>query len=206
MVRDGLRRLLDAEPDLSVVGEVADGLSVVPIVEKIRPRVLVTDLMMPGLGGIEVTRQLAKRVPDTRVIVFSMHVADTFVLDALKNGAAGFVPKDAPGTELIRAIREAAAGRKYLAPPLSDTLIEAFLERGDAPPADPIDTLTEREREVLHLAAQGLTNKEVARRLDLSPRTAESHRANLMKKLGLHTQTDLIRFALQRGLLPPDSP
>jgi DNA-binding NarL/FixJ family response regulator len=135
-----------------------------------------------------------------------MHVAETFVLDALKSGAAGFVPKDAPGTELIRAIREAAAGRKYLAPPLSDTLIDAFLERDDAGPAHPMDTLTEREREVLQLAAQGLTNKQVAQRLDLSTRTAESHRANLMKKLGLHTQTDLIRFALQRGLLPPNTP
>jgi DNA-binding NarL/FixJ family response regulator len=206
VVRGGLRRLFEAESDLSVVGEVADGLDVVPMVERIRPRVLVTDLMMPGLGGIEVTRQLAKRAPDTRVVVFSMHIAEPFVLEALKSGAAGFVPKDAPSIELIRAIREAAAGRKYLAPPLSDTLITAFLELGAAQPGDPLGTLTEREREVLQLAAQGLTNKEVAQRLDLSPRTAESHRANLMKKLGLHTQSELIHFALQRGLLPPDSP
>lgn len=204
VVREGLRRLLDAQPDFMVVGEVADGLQVVALVERIKPRVLVTDLMMPGIGGIEVTRQVQKRAPGTRVVVLSMHIADALVLGALRSGAAGFVPKDAPGAELVHAVREAAAGRKYLAPPLVETLITAYLDQDAAQPPELYDTLTAREREVLQLSAQGLTSKEVARRLGLSPRTAESHRANLMRKLRLHTQTDLIRLALQRGLLPQD--
>jgi two-component system, NarL family, response regulator NreC len=204
VVREGLKRLLEAEPDLSVVGEVADGLEVVALVERIKPRVLITDLMIPGIGGLEVARQVTKRAPGTRIVVLSMHIAESYVLEALKSGAAAYVPKDAPGTELVRAVHEVAAGRKYLAPPLSDTLISAYLAHDAAQSSDPYDTLTPREREVLHLSAQGLTNKEIARRLDLSPRTAESHRANLMRKLGLHTQTDLIRLALQRGILPQD--
>jgi two-component system, NarL family, response regulator NreC len=185
---------------------VADGLEVVALVERLKPRVLVTDLMMPGLGGIEVTRQLAKRVPDTRVVVLSMHIAESFVLEALKGGASGFVPKGAPGTELVRAIREAAAGRRYLSPPLSDLIIAAYVDQTKGGTVDVFDTLTQREREVLQLAAQGLTSKEIARRLELSPRTAESHRANLMKKLDLKGQTDLVRYALNRGLLPPETP
>jgi two-component system, NarL family, response regulator NreC len=189
-----------------VVGQVADGLEVVALVERLKPRVLVTDLMMPGLGGIEVTRQLAKRVPGTHVVVLSMHIAESFVLEALKSGASGFVPKDAPGTELVRAIREVAAGRRYLSPPLSDLVIAAYVDQTRGGSVDVFDTLTQREREVLQLAAQGLTSKEIARRLELSPRTAESHRANLMKKLGLKGQTDLVRYALSRGLLPPDTP
>jgi len=205
VVREGLRRLLDAEEDLTVIGEVADGLDVIPLVERLRPRVLVTDLMMPGIGGMEVTRQLAAHQPETRIVILSMHIAESFVLEAIKSGAAAFVPKDASSDELLRAIREAAAGRRYLAPPLSDTLFEAFRE-GKEHTADPLDTLTPREREVLHLSAQGLTSKEIAQRLRLSPRTTESHRANLMRKLRLRTQTDLIRFALQHGILPPHAP
>jgi DNA-binding NarL/FixJ family response regulator len=205
VVREGLRRLLEGEPDFAVVGEVADGLAVSPLVKRLRPRVVVTDLMMPGIGGIEVTRQIRRHSPETRVVILSMHVAESFVLEALKGGAAAFVPKDAPGSELLRAVREAAAGRRYLSPPLSDTLIDALLE-GKERPADPLLELTDREREVLHLSARGLTSKEIAQRLALSPRTAESHRANLMRKLGLKHQTDLVRFALQHGILPTDSP
>ena len=205
VVREGLRRLLEGEPDFAVVGEVADGLAVSPLVKRLRPRVVVTDLMMSGIGGIEVTRQIRRHSPETRVVILSMHVAESFVLEALKGGAAAFVPKDAPGSELLRAVREAAAGRRYLSPPLSDTLIDALLE-GKERPADPLLELTDREREVLHLSARGLTSKEIAQRLALSPRTAESHRANLMRKLGLKHQTDLVRFALQHGILPTDSP
>jgi DNA-binding NarL/FixJ family response regulator len=196
--------VLEAEPDFAVVGEVTDGLTVPPLVAHLKPRVLVTDLMMPGIGGIEVTKQVHRQTPETRVVILSMHVAESFVVEALKSGAAAFVTKDAAGSELVRAVREAAAGRRYLSPPLSETLIDAFLE-GRERPSDPLEALTEREREVLHLGAQGLTSKEIARRLDLSPRTAESHRANLMHKLGLKTQTDLIRFALQHGVIPPGS-
>jgi two-component system, NarL family, response regulator NreC len=202
LVREGLRRLLEAEPGFSVVGETADGLGVAPLVERLRPQVLVVDLMMPGLGGIEATRQVRKQSPGTQVVILSMHTAEPFVLDALRNGAAAYVPKDAPGTELIRAIREVVAGRHYLAPPLSEAVIQALLAQSPPAMPDPYDTLTGREREVLHLSAQGLSNKEIARRLGCSPRTAETHRTNLMRKLGLKSRTDLIRLALKRGLLP----
>lgn len=193
------------EQEFAVIGEVADGLEVIPLVTRLRPRVLVTDLMMPGIGGMEVTRQLSARQPETRVVILSMHIEESFVLEAIKSGAAAFVPKDAPGSELVRAVREAAAGRRYLSPPLSDTLFDAFREGRDWP-ADPLDALTAREREVLSLSAQGLTSKEIAQRLALSPRTAESHRASLMRKLNLRSQTDLVRFALKYRILPPHSP
>jgi two-component system, NarL family, response regulator NreC len=202
LVREGLRRLLEAEPGFSVVGETADGLGVAPLVDRLRPQVLVVDLMMPGLGGIEATRQVRKQSPGTQVVILSMHTAEPFVLDALRNGAAAYVPKDAPGTELIRAIREVVAGRHYLAPPLSEAVIQALLAQSPPAAPDPYDTLTGREREVLHLTAQGLSNKEIARRLGCSPRTAETHRTHLMRKLGLKSRTDLIRLALKRGLLP----
>jgi two-component system, NarL family, response regulator NreC len=202
LVREGLRRLLEAEPGFDVVGEADDGLAVAPLVAKLRPRVLVIDLMMPGIGGIDATRQVIKESPDTRVVILSMHTAEPFVLEALRNGASAFVPKDAPGTELVKAIREVVAGRRYLSPPLSETVIRAFLAGTWGNATDAYDRLTTREREVLHLTAQGLSNKEIARRLDVSPRTAETHRTNLMRKLGFKNRTELIRFALKRGLLP----
>ncbi len=206
VVRQGLRALLEAETDFSVVGEAADGLEVAGLVERLEPDVLIADVMMPGLGGLEVTRQISRRTPHTRVIILSMYDNEAYVAEALRNGAAGYVLKCASGAELIRAVRAVAAGRRYLSPPLSEGAIEAYVERAKAGTLDLYDTLTTREREVLHLAAEGHTSAEIARRLSISPRTAETHRANLMRKLGLQTQTDLIRYALRRKILPPDPP
>jgi DNA-binding NarL/FixJ family response regulator len=123
-------------------------------------------------------------------------------LEALKNGAAGYVLKDSSGTDLVHAIKQVVAGQRYLSPPLSERAVEAYLQRSQDSAFDPYDGLTEREREVLHLAAEGLSNPDIANRLSISPRTVETHRANLMRKLGLKTQTDLIRYALRRGILP----
>jgi len=202
VVRNGLRVLLEAEPDFSVVGEAGDGLEAVRLVERLQPDALVLDLMMPGLNGLEVARQVSQRSPQTRVVILSMYDNEAYVLEALRAGAAAYVPKESTSAELVRAIREAVAGRRYLSPPLSERAIEIYIQRAESAALDPYETLTAREREVLHLVAEGHTNAEIAARLFVSPRTVETHRANLMRKLGLHTQTDLIRYALRRGILP----
>lgn len=204
VVRQGLRSLLEGEADFSIVAEAADGLKTVELIDRLKPDVLVADLIMPGLNGLEVTRQVRERSPQTRVVILSMHASEAYVLQALKNGAAGYVLKDSSAAELVHAIREAVAGRRYLSPPLSERAIEVYLQKAVGSALDPYETLTEREREVLHLAAEGYGNAEIAERLSISPRTAETHRANLMRKLDLHNQTDLIRYALRRGILTLD--
>jgi two-component system, NarL family, response regulator NreC len=205
VVRHGVRSLLQTDPDFTVIAEASDGLETVQLVEKHQPEVLVVDLMIPGLSGLEVTRQVKLRTPSTLVVILSMHANEPYVLEALKNGASGYVLKDSSGTDLVQAIKQVLAGQRYLSPPLSERAVEAYLQRSQASTFDPYDSLTEREREVLHLAAEGMSNPEVATRLSISPRTVETHRANLMRKLGLKTQTDLIRYALRRGILPMDS-
>jgi DNA-binding NarL/FixJ family response regulator len=202
VVRHGVRSLLQAEPEFTVVGEASNGLETVQLVEKLQPEVLVVDLMIPGLNGLEVTRQVKQRLPQTRVVVLSMHANEPYVLEALKNGASGYVLKDSSGTDLVLAVKQVLGGQRYLSPPLSERAVEAYLQRSQDTAFDPYDALTEREREVLHLAAEGLSNPDIAARLSISPRTVETHRANLMRKLGLKTQTDLIRYALKRGILP----
>lgn len=205
VVRQGLRALLSAEPDLSIIGEAGDGLEAARLTESLQPDVLVLDLMMGGLSGLEVARQVTKRVPKTKIVILSMYDNEAYVHEALRAGAKAYVLKGSTSSELVRAVREAALSRRYLSPPLSERAIEAYLQRTEVTALDPYDTLTTRELEVLDLSAKGGTNAEIASLLCISRRTVESHRASIMRKLGLHTQTDLIRYALQRGLLPPDS-
>ena len=203
LVRQGVRALLQPEADIEVVGQAGDGLAALELVERLRPDVVVADLMLPGLGGLELTRQIIRRSPRTRVVVLSMHAAEPFVLEALDHGASAYVLKDAGIAELLRAIREAARGRRYLSPPLSDKAVSAYLRRTDRDaPLDPYEGLTPRERQVLHLAAEGLANAAVAKRLGISARTAETHRARLLHKLALRNQTDLVRWAIDRGIIP----
>jgi DNA-binding NarL/FixJ family response regulator len=201
VVRQGLRSLLEVEPRFRVVGEAGNGLDVPRIVERLRPDVLVLDMMMPGLNGLEITRQVKKRSPKTQVVILSMHKDESYVLEALKNGAAAYVVKDSSAQELVKAVREAAADRHYLSPPLSDSAIQAYVQRAKASAIDPYQSLSSREREVLQLAAEGNTNAEIGKRLFISRRTVEIHRANMMHKLGLRNQTELIRYALKRGIL-----
>lgn len=203
VVREGLRALLEAEPDFSVVGEAAEGLEAASLVERLKPHVLVVDLMMPGLSGLEVTRQVRQRSPQTHVVILSMYSTESYVLEALRNGAAGYVIKSSSAADLVSAVREVVAGRRYLSPPLSERAINAYVKKAEATTLDPYETLTTREREILHLVAEGYTSAEIGDRLSISPRTVETHRANLMRKLGLETQTDLIRYALHRGIIPP---
>jgi DNA-binding NarL/FixJ family response regulator len=201
IVRKGMRALLGAERDFHLVGEASDGLEAVQLVERLHPDVLLLDLMMPGLNGLEVTRQVCKRSPQTRVVILSMHANEAYVLEALRNGAAGYVLKDASVAELVQAVRDVVAGLRYLSSPLSERAIEAYVGKAKEAPLDRYGTLTTREREVLQLVAEGNTSAEIADLLSISPRTVETHRANMMRKLDLHTQTDLIRYALQRGII-----
>ncbi len=201
VVRLGIRNLLESHPEVAIVGEVADALQVVPQVEALRPDVLVLDLMMPGLNGLEITRRVTHSHPGTRVVVLSMHANEAYVIEALRNGAHGYVLKGSDAGELLQAIREVVAGGRYLSPPLSERAIEMYIEKAAGAPLDAYETLSRREREVLHLAAEGHTSPEIAARLFISARTVETHRSKLMHKLGLRTQTDLVRYALRRGIL-----
>lgn len=202
VVRQGLQALLRAEQDFQLVGETANGLEVPRLVEKLRPHVLVLDLMMPGLGGLEITRRVTQRTPETRVVILSMHANEAYVVEAFRAGAIGYVLKGSTSVQLVRAIREAAAGRRFLSPPLSEDKLEEYLLTVESVPFDSYETLTSREREVLQLAAEGNSNSEIGHKLHISTRTVETHRANLMRKLGIHTQSELIRFALRKGILP----
>lgn len=201
IVRQGLRALLAAEADFEVIGETGDGLEAVELVKRSSPDVVILDLMMPGLNGIEVARQLGKQAPQTKIIILSMYDDEGFVLEALANGVSAYVLKDTGSADLINAVREVKRGHRYLSPPLSDRAIEIYEQMNRAVIADKYETLTTREREVLHLSAEGLTNNEIANRLGISVRTAETHRANVMHKLDVHTQADLTRYALRRGII-----
>lgn len=202
VVRQGLRAVLEAEPDFEVIAEAGDGLEATRLVERLKPDVLVVDIMMPGLNGLEVTRELRQRSPETRVVVLSMYADEAYVLEALRNGAAGYALKASVSTELVHAVREAAAGRRYLCTPLSQSAIDAYIEKAGSGTRDLYELLTTREREVLQLAVEGCSNPDIAARLGISPRTAETHRLNLLRKLNLETHTDLIRYALRRGIIP----
>jgi DNA-binding NarL/FixJ family response regulator len=202
IVRQGLQALLSAEADFKVVGEAGDGREALEQVRRLAPDVLVLDLMMPGLNGLEVARQLHKQTPKVGVVVLSMHDDEGFVLEALANGVSAYVLKDSNSSDLIQAVREVAAGRRYLSAPLSDRVIETYLQMAKVGTMDKHETLTTREREVLQLSAEGHTNSEIAARLGISTRTAETHRSRFMHKLSLHTQADLIRYALRRGIIP----
>jgi DNA-binding NarL/FixJ family response regulator len=200
LVREGLKALLHNEPAFELVGEASDGLQAVEMVEKNKPDVLLLDLRMPRLHGIEVLRQLRDQ-HRTRVVVVSMHSDEPYVVEALKNGVSGYVLKDCPPSELIHAIRIAAAGGQYLCESLRQKAISATLKR--LVPGVQGPQLTKRELLVLELAAEGKTSSEIAKSLFISRRTAEAHRANLMKKLGLKTQTDLVLYAVRNGLITP---
>lgn len=204
IVRHGLRHLLEEEPELKIVGEASDGLQAVQLAEKLKPNVLIVDIMMPDLNGLEVLRQVKERSPSTCSIVLSMQSADVYVVEALKAGALGYVLKETGPSEMLNAVRQVVGGQRYLSSRISERLIDVLIQQTEMAPADPYQTLTNREREVLQMAAEGLSSSETAKRLSISPRTAELHRGRMMNKLGLRNQTELVRYALKRGILPLD--
>ena len=204
VVRHGIKALLEAESDITVTGEAGTGVDAAQMVQQLRPDVLIVDLMLADMSGLAVIRQAKKKSPKTASIILSMYGNDCYVVEALQAGAKAYVLKDSSPEELLRAVREVAVGHRYLAPPISDRAIEAYLVRSEESKLDPYDMLSTREREVLHLAAQGLTSTETANKLCISPRTVEVHRARVMQKLGLHNRTELIHYAIRRGILPKD--
>lgn len=202
LVRQGTRMLLEAESDFEVVGEAGEGISAVEDAVRLAPDVLVVDIVLPNLNGIEVTREVKRRASDIEVVALSMYDTESYVTEALHAGVSSYVLKKNTAEELVFAIREALEGRTYLSPPLSISLLEAYSQQADeAHDTDPYDRLTEREREVLQMSARGLSNPEIAELLTLSVRTVEMHRANLLRKLGVKNQTELVHFMINRNLL-----
>jgi DNA-binding NarL/FixJ family response regulator len=201
MVRQGFKMLLAAEKSFRVVGEAADGLVALELLAKLKPQVLVLDLMLPRLHGLEVVRRAHQLHPDTRVLVLSMNAEEPYVVEALRSGALGYVLKDCASSNLAEGVRAVAAGQRYLSPALEERAINALFQAPRDPGLDPYDTLTGRERVVLQLAAEGLSNAQVAGKLYISARTAETHRANVLRKLSLHSQTDLVRYAIRKKII-----
>ena len=197
VVREGLRAMLEAEGGFRVVGQTGNSSDVGEMVAELRPDVLVLDLIMPGIGGLSALRELSRRNLGTPVVVLSMYANEAYVLEALHHGAGAYVLKQAEAQELIRGIREVCCGRRYLSPPLSQRAVDAYAHRAQGKVADDERALTVREREVLTLVGQGFTSNQIAERLFISVRTVESHRSNLMKKLGVHSQAEMMRTALR---------
>ena len=212
VVRQGLRALLESDPNIVIAGEASNGLEAVDMVTRRKPTVLITDLMMPGLDGLAIAQKLSRLKLDTQVIILSMYGDQAYVLTALKNGAAGYVLKESCGAELFQAIREVVARRRYISPGISEGSIGSFssmgtmLQTAQAGSAEVHDKLTVRERAILRLLVEGGSSSDIASRLKINSRKVESYRANCMKKLGLSTHEDLIRYAVQRGSLAGDEP
>jgi len=204
IVRQSLRTRLEAEPDFDLVGEAKDGLLTLAQVEKLRPDVVLLDLGMPGLNGIDVLARVRQGFPRTRVVVLSMHEDPSYVVRAFQNGASAYVTKSADAKDLVRAVHEAMAGRHYLSPPFSEADLDEYMKKAANGDTDPYNLLTRREREVLQLVVEGNTNPLVAKRLFIDTRTVETHRAHVMEKLGLKNLAELVRFAVARHLLDAD--
>ena len=200
LVRESLVGLLQAEGDVQVVAQAADGVETVEKALATRPDIVVTDLSMPRLSGIEVVRRLKEALPNTRVLVLTMHQEDEYVLQAVRAGASGYLVKDSAASELLAAVRNLQAGRGHFGPQAARILADQ-LQNPDRGVDDPYGRLTAREREVFHLIAEGLTTKEIARKLEISAKTAENHRTRVLDKLGMRNTAELVRYALRKGLM-----
>jgi RNA polymerase sigma factor (sigma-70 family) len=203
VVRDGLRFMLQAEPGMDVVGDAATGREAVEQVTRHRPDVVVLDITMPGLTGIEAARQIAELSPSTQVIILSMHSSTEHVFQALKAGARGYLLKESAGAEVADAVRVVHAGGRYLSEKISDQLVDDYVQQRQASQIEsPLEQLSQREREVLQLVVEGKSSAEIAEILFLSPKTVETYRSRLMRKLGLGDLPALVKFAIRHGLTP----
>ncbi|MGC8792301.1 MAG: response regulator [Bryobacteraceae bacterium] len=197
LVRQGFRMILSAQPDIEIVGEAGTGRETIELAEKLRPDVVVMDVAMPEMNGIEATRRLATLAPRTRVLALSMYKDSVYVREILRAGARGYLLKDAFDRDLVAAVRAVAAGEGYLSPAVSEAVLSDYRRHV----SDPLDLLTSREREVLQLIAEGKTNKEIAAALNLSVYTVDAHRGRIMEKLNVHSVSELVRFAVRAGLV-----
>lgn len=207
MLRAGLRALLTAEGDMQVVGEAANGREAIEACQRLKPDVVLMDITMPGMGGLEATVHIRKRCPEARVLMLTMHDNEEYLFRSLQAGASGYVLKKAADRELIGAIRSVSAGEAFLYPTAAKALIEDYVRRAEAGEegvAVHYSGLSEREREVLSLIASGYTNQQIADRLVISVKTVETHRAHIIKKLGLSTRAELVRYAVRHGLMDPE--
>lgn len=202
IVRSGLRMLLLAEDDIEIIGEASNGLEAVRQAVRLQPDVIVMDLQMPELNGIEATRQIREHCPSCAVLALTIHEDEQFFFQMISAGAMGYVPKRAAPEDLVRAIRVVNEGSVFLYPSMASLLVSDYLTRMEAGDADTqSDSLTSREREVLTLVAEGIMNRDIAEQLSISVKTVERHRENIMNKLGLHSRTELVKYAIRKGLI-----
>jgi two-component system response regulator NreC len=202
VVRSGLRMLLEAQPDIEIVAEAESGEEAVDLVRELRPDVILMDIQMPGVNGIEATRRIQELAPSTAVLALTMHEDDQYFFEMLHAGASGYVPKRAAPNELLAAIRTVGRGEVFLYPSLQTRLVRDYLKRAD-PEEEPLlyDELTPREREVLILIAEGLSNADIADKLVISVKTVDRHRENIMRKLNMHSRIDLVKYAIRMNLI-----
>jgi DNA-binding NarL/FixJ family response regulator len=205
--REGIKQVLAANPRLEVVGEAANGLEALATIKKLQPELVITDITMPEMSGIDLTREVARELPETRVVILSVHSRKTFIMEALKAGARGYVLKDSAGEKLLDAVEAVLAGDCYLDSPVAGHIVEEFVKlpgpqevTGSAGEA-----LTDRERQILILVVEGHSNKQIAEKLFVSPKTVDNHRAKIMAKLGRHDVIGLVKYALASGLVDPDT-
>ena len=197
VVRQGFKMILAAQPDMEIVGEAGNGREAVESAARLRPDLVVMDVAMPELNGIEATRRIGEAAPHTRVLALSMHKDSVYVREVLRAGARGYLLKDSPAPDLVAAVRAVASGEGYLSPAVSNAVLDDYRRHV----TNPIDLLTSREREVLQMLAEGKTNKEIAGVLNLSVYTVDAHRGRIMEKLNLHSINELVRFAVRNGLI-----
>jgi two-component system response regulator NreC len=200
--RQGIKKLLEEEPDLQVAGEAANGREAVKKATELKPDVILMDITMSTLNGLEATKQIKKVLPDVKVIMLTMHKNEEYVLQSFQAGASGYILKEGAVEELVSAIRSIHQDKSFLSPTISKTLIDAYLRKMETGKTEtPFDLLTDREREVLQLIAEGYTNREVAKALFISVKTVEAHRAHIMQKLNIHDIAKLVKYAIQKGLV-----
>jgi two-component system, NarL family, response regulator NreC len=202
LVRQGLRKLLEERPDWEVIAEAGDGREAVRLAEQHKPDVAILDVAMPLLNGIETTRQITRRVPNTRVLVLSMHADEAYVTQILQAGATGYLLKDSADVDLLKAVEEAAHGRSFFSPAIARVMLDDYVRQlADKGVTDRYESLSEREREIFQLIAEARTNKEIAALLNVSPSTVETHRAHIMEKLDLHSAAEIVLYAVRRGVI-----
>ncbi|OFW05279.1 MAG: DNA-binding response regulator [Acidobacteria bacterium RIFCSPLOWO2_02_FULL_67_36] len=202
IVRHGLRKILEDEPDWTVVGEAADGRDAVRQVLAAQPDVAILDIGMPLLNGIEATRQIAKRAQQVRVLILSMHADEAYIIQALQAGAKGYLLKDSADADLIRGVAAVAAGKSFFSPVVAQVMLDDYVRHlAEKGIVDRYESLSEREREIFQLIAEGHSNKEIAEILNISPTTVETHRGHILQKLDLHGTADIVLYAVRRGVI-----
>lgn len=202
ILRAGLKMMLNAQPDMEVVGEAQDGRQALHEAQRLHPDIILMDITMPDMNGIEATKQVKKLLPEVKVLILTMHENEEYVFQALRAGASGYMLKEAADTDLINALHVIQSGNFYLSPAAQSVMVGDYLQRVRAgEEKDSYSSLTEREREILKLVAEGFTNNQIAERLVISPKTVDTHRTHIMDKLNLHSRAELVKYAMRRGLL-----